>query len=182
MGCWKEEEYENNKFVELANANRRYQEYSQKVSDMKRIQELLYADYVKAACNMQTRYAIIPAIIRGAWEQQKEKKKKDRPSFESMKQFIEEDFFNNETIKLKQATMCGYEGYGAIFSCEYKGTEFKIFIPITENITVENFEYAYENQFYVAVPDGYSSTKILKMSYKIEDIAKTIKDYIAGLS
>lgn len=180
MGCWKENVYGKNKFTELENANRRYQEYSQKVADMEHIKDLLYVDYVQAACNMQTRYAIIPAIIRGAWEQQKEKKKKDRPNFESMKHFLEEDFFNNEAIKLSEITLHGYESYGASFSCEYKGTEFEIFIPITEKINVENFKYAYKNQFYVAAPDCYSSMKILKTSYNIEDIAKTIKDYVEG--
>lgn len=94
------DEFENEKQeTELTASRLRYEKYKQKLEDIQRICDLLYADYVRNAKSYRSIYSVMAESMRKSRFQIHEKLKKDRPDFEQIKGMIEKDF--SMVIKLK---------------------------------------------------------------------------------
>lgn len=172
---------ERNLINSIKEAQRRFDDYDIKVKDMEHIRKLLYIDLVKSACAIKSKYCYCADIIEKAWEQQHNKKKKDRKDFEYIKALIVEDFFNNnKDVKIVEIIGGGHEHYLYDFHCKYRAIEFIITIPITQRINVDNFEYANKGQFSLSIGNGKHYSERVASSYRIEDIVTVIKIYIQG--
>lgn len=154
-----------------------YNIQKEKVKNEKYIENLLLEDYVRAIKKNVSRYDLIN-LFSDAQNELKEKTKSKRKNLEALKEFMMEDFFNNDNnFKLTDIMACGYEDYAWAIIFEGYDKTFRIDIPMMKNLSVTNIEYASHGMFAFIIKDGESSWKVLKRSYKIKDIADYIKNY-----
>lgn len=154
-----------------------YNTQKEKVKNEKYIENLLLEDYVRAIKKNTSRYDLIN-LFRDAQNELKEKAKSKRKNLETLKEFMLDDFLNNDNnFKLTEIIACGYEDYAWAITFEGYNKTFRIDIPMMKNLSTTNIEYAGHGTFSFIIKDGYNSWEVLKRSYKIKDIANYIKDY-----
>lgn len=154
-----------------------YNTQKKKVEQEKYIENLLFADYVDRVKANKSRYDYID-IFPEAQKEVGKKLKKERTHLETIKSFMMEDFLSNDkSFKLTEIISGGWEGYYWSVHFEGYGKAFYIEIPSMKNINVTNFEYANCGKFAFAVKEDDSWWNVLRTSYKIEDIARFIREY-----
>ena len=156
-----------------------YDAQKEKVKNEKYIENLLLKDYVLAIRQNITRYDLID-LFRDAQKELKENAKSKRKNLETLKNFMLDDFLNNDNnFKLTDIIACGYEDYAWAITFEGYNKTFRIDIPIKKKLTTDNIGYANNGMFSFMIKDGNSSWSVLKSSYKIKDISDYIKNYFA---
>ena len=112
----------------------------------------------------------IENVFQEAPSQIGKKKKKEREQLSILEEFLREDFFDGNTgFKITKIISGGYEGY-------YWNVEI-IIMPNMNNINTKNFEHAYDGMFVFGVKEDKYAWVVNEKSYKIEDIAKYIREY-----
>ena len=155
-----------------------YEAQVDKVKQEEYMKDLLFADYVRKVRNHKSRYDYIENVFKEAQKQVGKKKKKEREQLSVIEQFIRDDFFNdNENFKITKIISGGYESYYWNVELEGYGQTLYIIIPNMNNINTTNFEHAYKGMFAFGVKEGNYMWVLKEQSYKIEDIAKYIKEY-----
>ena len=168
---------ENNVIKNIEYVKGLYDLQKEKVKNEKYIEELLLRDYVRTIRTNVSRYDYIN-IFKDAKNELKEKAKSKRKNIEMLRSFMLDDFLNDDdNFKITDIMSCGYENYA--WSIEFEGYDktFRIDIPIMNNLTSKNIEYANHGMFAFTIKTGNSSWSVLKRSYKIKDIADYIKEY-----
>lgn len=154
-----------------------YDEQVSKVKKEEYIKSLLLEDYVQKIRSHRSRYDCVD-IFGKAQDEVGKRLKKERPHLETIKDFVMEDFLNNDkTFKLDKIIRCGMEGYA--WRLEFKGygkTSF-IEIPIMKHINSKNLEHANYGMFTFGIYESDHVYSVLKRSYEIEAIAGFIKAY-----
>lgn len=174
---------EENKVIKnIEYAKSLYDSQVQKVRNEEYIKSLIFEDYVKTIKQNVSRYDYID-IFREAQKELKEKVRGKNTKLGTLKSFIMEDFLDNDkNFKLVDIISCGFEDYAwAIYFEGYKKS-FCIDIPMMKNLTTENIEYARYGKFSFSVKEGECIWSTLKESYKIEDIANSIKNYFESVN
>ena len=169
---------ETDKIAGIEYAKGLYNAQVEKVKKETYIRNLLKAEYVRQIKSNISRYDLVNDVFRKAHGQTNEKLKKNRKELETIKNFIVDDFLNSDNnFKLKEIICCGYENYAWAVKFEGYGQTFQIVIPMKCNLDVSNIESAYNGMFAFSVEESKGIWHLLKTSYKIEDIAKFIKEY-----
>lgn len=163
-----------------------YDDQVKKVKKEEHIRELLQEDYIRTIRGYMTRWDYV-YIFKDAQSQIGEKLKKNRPQLETLKEFMAEDFLNNDkSFKLTNIISCGYEGYAWNIYYEYSygvngafKKEFYISIPVKSKITSKNIDHAHHGMFSFAVKEfgPCECWHVTKMTYEVNDMAKFIKEY-----
>lgn len=185
---YNKKDFENGRIKALCNSYRLFQAQEKKVKDEEYIKNLLEQDYVEKIRAINTKYDILSDTIKCAADHLYRTDKKDKSnkaSFDLLQEHIGNDFFGCKyTVKITRIVRCGYEDYGYSISVQYNTESgsrfFTIFIPLHNNITVENYEYAYHGQFslFENVEVDYSVQKI--SSYSEDEIKKWFTDNIVN--
>lgn len=163
---------------EIEYAKRMYNSQVKKVKEEEYICDVLKSNYVMQVKSDISRYDLVGDTFHKAYSQVNEKLKKNRKELEIIKDFIFEDFFNNNrSFKLKEIICCGYENYAWNVKFEGYGQTFSITIPVKKNITIKNIESAYDGMFAFYKEESNGIWNLLKKSYKIKDIADVINEY-----
>ena len=116
-----------------------------------------------------------------ACSQQNATKKKEKQDFLIMEEMLISDFFadyKEENPKLIKIIPEGYESYAYNFYIECMGIKFCITIPVLCKVDTRNFEYIDECKIRLYIQEKTNFLKGICFSYKIEDIAEAIKNYI----
>lgn len=155
--------------------------YNMQIYEVKKaqhIEKLLLEDYVRTIKSCMTRYDLIDGIFLDAQKQMGNKLKKDRPQFETLKEFIMEDFFNNDkNFKIIRLMQCGYDGYAWCVEFEGYGKILSITFPVRKKLTAKNIKSADYGKFNFSVKKDEFRWESIKHSYLIQDISEAIKDY-----
>ena len=176
---WDEEEYEAATMKNITYAKALYEAQVQKVKKEEYIKKLLLEDYVDHIRQHKSRYDYVN-IFGKAQDEVGKRLKKDRPHYETVKQFLMDDFLNNDkTFKLIKIISGGYEGYYWRFEFTGYGKTSFIEIPVMSRLTSDNIEYANHGMFVFGVYDSESCYRVLKKSYSIKEISEFIKDYFS---
>ena len=155
-----------------------YEAQVHKVKQEEYMKDLLFADYVRKVRCHQSRYDYIEGVFKEAQNQIGKKKKKEREQLSILESFIIEDFFSNDkSFKITKIISGGYESYYWNVELEGYGQTLYIIIPNMNNINIKNFEHAYNGMFSFGVKEDNYYWVVKEKSYKIEDIAKYIKEY-----
>ena len=163
---------------EIEYAKKMYSAQVKKVKDETYIQNVLKANYVNSVKSNITRYDLMNDTFRKAYSQVNEKLKKNRKEFETIKEFLFDDFLqNNHSFKLKEIVCCGYENYAWNVKFEGYGQKFQIIIPVKSNINANNIESAYDGMFAFYVEESNHIWNLMKKSYRIKDISDFIGEY-----
>lgn len=166
------------KVDEIEYAKKMYDAQAKKVNEETYIQNVLKVNFVNQVKSDITRYDLVNDTFRKAHGQVNEKLKKNRKEFETIKDFLFDDFLgNNHDFKLKEIICCGYENYAWNVKFEGYGQSFQIIIPVKSNINVKNIESAYNGMFVFFVEERDHIWNALKKSYRIKDISEFIKEY-----
>lgn len=177
MNTYEKTEFENT-INEIQEANRRYKQQKTVVRDAEYIEELLFIDYVNKCTKNKNRYDWLSECVKKAFDQQSKETKAEKESFYMIENMIREDFFNGDkSAKIDRIVSGGYEGYYYSFEINYKKIVFVIAIPVLDKINVDNFYYAHEGKIYCGIKDDCVINYICS-SYKIEEVAEKIKDYL----
>lgn len=165
------------KDIEYAKSLCELQSYN--VKREQHIEKLLLEDYVQTIKSYVTRFDVFESkVFQEAQKQMKNKLKADRPQFEMIKTLIISDFLNGDkSFKLVNVVSCGWESYAWCFEFDGYKTKFYIQIPDKRKLNVENINHANQGMFVFYVRISEVSTKLIKASYKIEDIAEAVKEY-----
>lgn len=121
-------------------------------------------------------------ILTKAFTQQNEKKKKDRATWEFVKDDIVDRFFNNnkKEVKFEKLVSCGLNTYAYEFIIKFHGITFGVQYPCPKNIINEDDLFHSDYGKYILT---YQEDKLvwdrLESSYYEEDIAMAIKKFIA---
>ena len=119
-------------------------------------------------------------MLQEASNQQSKKKKSEREMYEFVTTDLMKRLFGESEVKVNKIICRGYDinSYGFYF--DYKGTSFELRVPNTKNARKDNLQEMWygEYQLYYAVHSGY--WKCVGHSYKLEDIAKAIQDFVKG--
>lgn len=159
----------------IAYASKLYYEQQEKVKKEKYLEDLLFADYVEKIKQNQSRYDYCEQQLKEAQNELKQKGKK--PHLRNFEKLLQEDFFNDLPIKIKDIIYGGYERYYWNINFDLNCKEYALQIPMVNNITTENVKYASYGQFVLYEVNG-SSWETIVQSYKIEDISQYIKTLI----
>lgn len=155
-----------------------YEVQSYNVKKEQHIENLLKEDYLRAIKSYKTRYDLLDNMFAKAQAQMNNKYKKDRPQFETLKELIMKDFFDNDkNFKITNIIQCGYDGYGYnVYCCGYN-KDIMITFPVKDKLTISNMEYAHDGQISVAKRTSEHSWETMCSSYIVEDVAEAIRDY-----
>lgn len=179
---WHEEENEENAIAkDIEEAKSRYGEQKAKVENEIYIENLLYADFIRKCKQYKHRYDYVYDVMAKAYSQQSATKKKEKQDFLIMEEMLISDFFadyKKENPKLIEIISEGYENYAYNFYIECMGIKFCITIPVLCKVDAINFEYVSECKIRLYIEEKTNSLKGICFSYKIEDIAEAIKNYI----
>ena len=120
-------------------------------------------------------------MLQEASRQQGNKKKSEREMYE----FVTQDLMNNlfgesEEVKVDKIICRGYDRNSYGFYFDYKGISFELRVPNVANAYKDNLREMWygEYQLYYAVHSSY--WKCVGHSYKLEEIAKAIQDFVRG--
>ena len=83
-------------------------------------------------------------------------------------------------MRLDDIISCGYEHYAMGFEFLVGGNKIRIEYPCLENITRQNLANANYGKFSLSYEKSPSYWVVIKSSYKEEDIADSIKQFLAG--
>lgn len=174
------ENYEKQALANIEYSKHMYETQVAKVQQEEYIKQLILADYVKNIKAHISRYDTLENIFRSAQSEIGKKLKKERFHLETLKDFMREDFLDNDKeFKLTEIVCNGFEGYSYSMCFEGYGKTIKISIPVMKNITADNVGHAKYGMFVFAVKTSECGWDILAKSYEMEDIAKSIKEYFA---
>lgn len=176
---WSYEENSDMKAIERIEYSKHlYDDQVYKAKKEEYIKDLLLEDYARNIRGLHSRYDFMENIIKSAIGQFDKKLKKERADLETIKQFVMEDFLNNDkSFKMTKIITCGYESYAYNIEFEKCNTKFYIAIPMRGRITSKNITYANYGMFEFIIRDSECSGRVLIASYNIEDIADFIKEY-----
>lgn len=154
--------------------------YEEQVEIVKRatyVQNLIFQDYLRKIRSHKSRYDYI-GFIKDAQAQIGKKKKTERKDLAMLESFIREDFLSNcSEFKITKIISYGFDNYGWGIELEGLGQTIEIRIPVMANITAENIKHIDYGQFAFIVRESSFSSKVIKTSYKIQDIADVIREY-----
>lgn len=150
-------------------------------ADAVKLEELAFNNYINAIKNYKSRYDYPKHLMELAWDEQDKKYKKERPNFHSLESMIQEDFFKgNKDFKLKNITLCGYDGFGYTFNFICDNQSVDIFIPLKSSLNSENLEYAYYGKFAFSIRKDEYTSEICIADYQIDNIANYISKYFSN--
>lgn len=151
-----------------------------KVKQEEYMRDLLFAEYVRKVKSHVSRYDYMDGIFKDAQSQIGKKEKKEREDLTMLKGFIRDDFLSGNTdFEITRIISGGYESYYWYVEFKFYGLEYYIIIPIMKNINVKNIGSAYNGRFAFGVKESEHYSVVKKMSYKIEDVAEYIKEYLS---
>lgn len=174
---------ENNVIKNIEFVKGLYDTQVQKVRNEQYVQALIFEDYVNTIKQNYSRYDCMKdTFFREAQKELKEKVRGKNTKIGTLKSFMMDDFLGNDkNFKLVDMVACGYEDYAwGIYFEGYKKS-FRIDIPMMKNLSTKNIELACYGKFRFVVKESSITWHELKASYKIEDIAKAIKEYFDSL-
>jgi hypothetical protein len=155
-----------------------YEAQVHKVKQEEYMKDLLFADYVRKVKNHISRYDLIEKVFLEAHNQIGKKKKKEREQLTTIEEFVRDDFLNNDkSFKITNIISGGYDSYYWQVQFEGYGQKFAIIIPNMNRINVNNIKSAYDGMFVFEIQESEYCWSVKKTSYKIEDVAKYIKEY-----
>ena len=170
--------YEPNPIAEISYVKKMYKEQLEKVNKETYIKNLMYADYVAKVKNNMSRYDTFNNLFADAQKQINKKKKSEKTELALLERLIREDFLNDDkNFKLVNIIRGGYEGYYWSIEFEFYDQKFYISIPRMDSIDTNNFLHAHEGKFCFYVKESEYSWFCKESSYRIEDVAKYIRDY-----
>ena len=109
------------------------------------------------------------------------KKKSERPMYEFMKKDLITKLFSEDRqkdVKLESVTGLLYEYCVYYFTFTYKGLKIKLTIPNVRVANKENLSSMHYGQYYVSYEKSNSLWNGIAASYKLEDIAKAIEEFV----
>lgn len=174
---WESSDSSVDKIIEKINSIKEYQYMKQK--EIKRLEyeeSLIFEDLVRVVKQPKNRFDYISHLFKSAWQEQNAKYKKDKQTYNLVKNFINKNFYQGENLK-QRITACGLDCYAYSFECEYRGYQFSIQIPVLDNITITNIEYTH-NGMILLYEVHESCHSLLLSSYKIEDICDMIQKLV----
>lgn len=176
-----QEDIEKKKLADIEYAKNIYCSQIEKIKREEYVKQLVFEDYVDRIKQHISRYDLWNEMFfKDARLEIGKKTKKERSNLETLTRLIREDFLNNDTnFKIINIISCGMENYDWNVELKGYGKTIAIIIPIMHNITTENIKYAHDGKFGFMVKESESSWDVLELSYKMEDIAKSIKGYFA---
>ena len=121
-------------------------------------------------------------ILEKAWHQQSEKKKSDRREYEFVKDETINRFFNanKKEVSLEKIVGCGYDNYAYNLYFKYHKITFQIVCPCPCNITKdEHLTFTDCGKYILRYEDKNGCWNWITSSYKEEDIAKAIEEFVA---
>jgi hypothetical protein len=117
-------------------------------------------------------------IFKEAQSQIGKKKKKEREQLLALEEFMQDDFFDgNSSFKITRIISGGYESYYWDVEFDGYGKTIRITIPNMKSIGIDNIKHAHDGMFAFAIKESEFCYSVIKMSYKIEDVAECIKEY-----
>ena len=153
----------------------------QKTQDSLYLENLLYEELVSLVKSHYSRfdYLNMNEVVSQAIEEKDKPKKSERPNFEMLKDFLLEDFLDNDKkFKLVEIHCIGLPAYAYGFEVKGYDKTFQITIPYMKNIDSVNFEYANEGQYNLTIkmPGTGNSWLQLAHSYDAKYITQKIKE------
>lgn len=121
-------------------------------------------------------------ILHKAWCQQSKQKKSDRREYEFVKDEMIQGFFNGnkKEVHLEQIIMCGDDIYAYNLIFKFHKTSFQITYPCPNNIRNDNhLIYTDYGKYILRYKDTDACWDWITSSYKEEDIAKAIEEFVA---
>lgn len=142
-------------------------------------EEELIIDSLTDSLVRKVKSVVIPysdSMLHTAWSQQD---KDDKSMYKAIKKDIIERFFNGDKkAKLEKILPCGYESYAYNFYFTYCGIKFYIGIPNVRAVTKKNMSHANYGAYSLVYEHKNNIWHTITTSYKDEDIAKAIQDFV----
>jgi len=149
------------------------------IAEKELMKESLTDSMIRSVKSISTPFSMLKDVLPAAMKQQHEKLKKDRGTYELVKDKIIELFFHGDKdAKLTDITSEGWESYAYWFYVDYKNTTFILKIPdvrVAKPKFLENMNYG---MYSVSYQKSSSWSERLACSYKEEDIANAIDEFI----
>lgn len=172
-------DYETNTYKAIEKYKSLVEKKEAEIEELETIKDSLTASLVR-----QVRSIVLPYMddmMKEAANQQNLKKKSERTTYEWMKKRLIEELFDEnrrKDVKLESIVTCGYEGYGYNFNFSYKRTKIALFIPVPRKATKTNLWYMYYGKYELSYEHKSSVWHSITSSYKLEDIAKALEEFI----
>lgn len=155
------------------------EEIDAEIAKKELMKESLMASMIRSVKSITTPFSIFKETLSSAAKQQNEKLKENRADYEFAKGKIIELFFRGDkTAKLTRITAEGWESYAYWFYVEYKGINFCIKIPDVKKATENTLKHMNRGMYSVSYQKTPSWTQGLAVSYKEEDIANAIDEFL----
>jgi len=173
------EEIEGNRYKAIENYKNLVNKKEAEIEELTTIKNSLTASLIRGVRSLTLPY--MEDMMKEAANQQKLKKKSERPTYEWMKKRLIEELFDEKRrkdVKLESIVTCGYEGYAYGFTFDYNGTKFELYIPVPEKATEKNLQYMWYGQYELSYEHKSSVWHHIAKSYKLKDIAKALEEFI----
>lgn len=154
------------------------------ISDQEKVVEkeqytlkLFELDLVDRISIFTTEWDYMCEYLGKAQEEISKKKKSERTNIDFITSKLSKTFLKGDTIKIKNSTLGGLEGYYIEFEFEYKGNEYIISIPQRRRLTYDNLKYAYYGKFAFIKRDSEYCVSVLFTEWTEEKLAEDIEKY-----
>lgn len=157
----------------------RYEAQREKIKEEQYVADLIFRDLVSHTKSLKSVYDYMFNQIEDACLEVNEKLKKNRKNINFVEESIQRDFFDeNFNIKITEIIPCGYETYAWRIVCKHDKTNYYLEIPVKDNITQLNFNYALDGKFGFGIcsPSCYT---LWCSAYTVEGLAKEIQEKLS---
>ena len=177
IGEWFPLDNEKKILEKIAYSAKLYREQVKKAEKEKYLEGLLLDDYVFQIRQHQTIFDVFPTLFKDAQTELSIKdKRRKRVNLTFLKQKLEQEFFNNESVTIDKIFSCGLENYAWKIDCSVKHKTYSLEIPVKKNLTAANIEYAHHGRYtlFSISNDGYFYD-LLIASYDSKEISNFVK-------
>lgn len=161
----------------IAYSAKLYREQVKKVEKEQYLEGLLLDDYVSQIMRHQTIFDVFPTLFKDAQTELSIKdKRKKRDNLKFLKHKLEQEFFNNESVTIDEILSCGWETYAWRIDCSVKHKTYSLEIPVIENLTAANIEYAHHGRYILfSINNDGCLYESLIASYDHKEISNFVK-------
>lgn len=173
------EDYETNTYEAIEKYKNLVKKKEVEIEELEIIKDSLTASLVRQVRSIVLLY--MDDMMNEAFYQQNLKKKSERKTYEWIKKRLIEELFNEnrrDSVKLESIVSCGYEGYAYNFIFNYKDTKFELCIPVPQKANRKNLVHIWYGKYQLSYEEKPSCWYHITASYKIEDIAKALEEFI----
>lgn len=149
------------------------------IAEKELIKESLTDSMVRSVKSITTPFSMLKDVLPTAMKQQHEKLKKDRNTYELVKDKIIELFFHGDKdAKLTNITSEGWECYAYWFYVDYKDATFILKVPDVRRAVPKLLEHMNYGMYSVSYQTSPSMSTQIAVSYKEADIANAIDEFL----